>query len=574
MNKKITRSLLVFPALLLVTGCNNSATTETTTEPPFVPEEINFERIKNVANEGFYLEPGEERTVDINYESLDKNYVRLDVLCDVDVYGTFNYLNVDKPSETGRESFFIKASDEVQQFTQFFDAYRPKWNDHVNCSPNGGAHKFYDIPMKTKMAQGAFDKEITTITIKNVSPVAGNVELRGLYLSDRELPKEEVYLQKGFLKIGTDLMGGGTFTYLERLNYQTSKGTYNIDEIMTADGDIYIGVDAENMISDGGQLGSEDHHVNLINYYDSGRQLQQSFYAAVGGSHEATAGENGYTRKYCYTGSSNGTYWPYNPVQGGDCHCNISQLIDFKITEDTIYIKAKPLDWADNNCVTDSYMENWYSIIGENVFVKNRFVDFNGFVDMEKVNATQLELPATYFDQPLHTYVTYQGETPWTDDQSGLDFNPNLGPWNITADIVNHHPEDWFAWVNDDRFGVGMYIPDIDYYASGRASVSTNASYRGNMDAYSSPMGNSDLLRYNKKECEYPYQSCYVTNTCYTAPEIRTRMLEYIPFEYTYALCVDYIPIIRNSFRNLYRKNAIDNKSMFIWEDTIAEMNL
>jgi hypothetical protein len=212
-------------------------------------------------------------------------------------------------------------------------------------------------------------------------------------------------------------------------------------------------------------------------------------------------------------------------------------------------------------------MENWYSIKNNCVYVKNRFTDFAGFSEMEKCNKVQLELPAAYVVQPLNNYVTYQGESPWTDDQAGLIYKSSLGPWNVTADIVTHHPEDWFAWLNDDGFGVGVYIPDIAFYASGRSNATTNVSYRGNQDAYTSPMGDKERLGYNKKEATYSFQSCYTTNTCYTAPEIITGMLDYLPFEYTYVLSVAYLPVIRNSFKNIFKNKEIDNDSMFIWDE-------
>ena len=565
--KKSLFYLSLIPLLFASTGCqkqNDESSSDSSSE--FIPEVIEYEKVKGVMNEGFFLDSGEERTFHINYELNDKNYLRIDVLTDVNLYGTFEYRNLDNFDEKGTETFYVPASEEKQEYKHFLDAYRPEYNYHDGCSANKGVHKYYGIPMQTKMAEGAFKKELSSITIKNVSEIGGSIELTGLYVSDRQLPKQEVHLRKDYLEIGVDLMGGGTFTYLERLNYQTSKATYNIDEILTDEGDAYIGVDAASLISDGGQLGSEDHHVNLINYYDAGRQIQQSFYANIGGSNEATEGENGYTRKMCYTATSEGYYWPYNPVQGGDVHCNISQIIDYQMTADSFYIKAKPLDWADNNYVTDSYMENWYTINDGIILVKNRFIDFHGYTDMDKCNNVQLELPATYISHPLHTLVTYQGETPWTNDQAGLIYSPNLGSWSPSADIVRNHPEDWFAWVNDDKFGVGMYIPDISYYASGRVNASTNISTNINMDAYSSPMGDPDRLMYNKKECTYPYQSCYTRNTCYTAPEIQTRMIDYLAFEYSYALCVDYLPVMRNSFRNLYRSNAIDNSTMFVWD--------
>lgn len=564
MKRVITLSLL--PLMLLCVGCQDNNPGD---DPGFVPEVISYEKIKNVANEGFYLSPEESRLFDVNYLLRDKNYLRLDVLTDVNLFGTFTYQNIDDSSEVVTETFFIEASSKLQEYRHFLDAFRPAINTHDRCAANSGAHKIYDIPMETKMARGLFQKSLLSFSLKNLSDEGGNVVLKGLYVSDRKLPQEEIHVKKGYLEIGVDLMGGGTFTYLERHNYQTSKATYNIDEILTEDGDVYIGVNAERLIGDNGQLGSKDHHVNLINYYDAGRQIQQSFYASVGGSEQETSGENGYTRKMCFTGGSEGWYWPYNPVQGGDVHCNISQMIDYQVTEETIYIKSKPLDWADNNYVTNSYMENWYSIIDNTVIVKNRFVNFAGFTDMETCNAHPLELPATYISHPLHTLVTYQGEVPWTEDQTGLFYAPNLGSWAKEPDIVRNHPEDWYAWVNDDKFGVGMYIPDVDYYASGRSNSSINITTNINNDAYSSPEGDPDQLKYNKKLCTYPYQSCYTRNTSYTAPEIQTTMLDYLPFEYSYAICVDYVPVIRNTFKNLYRNNAIDNKSMFIWDHAI-----
>ena len=560
---KLVKLFLFISVLAGLFSCNNNSKVE----DDFVEEVITFERIKTVGREGLYLQPGETRTIYIDFDSLDSNYLKLEIQTEVNVYGTYNYRNIYNENETGTESFYVAKGEDKQEICHFLDAYRPKYNNHTGCSPKRGAHDYYNIPMQTLMAQGTFRKRLTHMTLKNVSNEAGTVTIYGLYLSNRDLPLEEVYITSGCIKIGVDLMSGGTLTYLERLNYQTSKGTYHIDEILTEENDVYIGVDAENMPGDIA-LGSTDHHVNLINYYDVGRQFQQSFYSNIGGTNTATSGQNGYTRKMCWTGGD-AIFWPYNPVQGGDCHVNISQIIDYRRTKNSIYVKCKPLDWADNNCVTDSYLENWYSIENDVVIVKNSFVDFAGFTDMETCDRVQLELPAAYIVHPFNRYVTYQGETPWINDETGLIYKANLGSWVKAADIVNKHPEDWFAWVNDDNFGVGVYIPDVSFYASGRASASTNISYSGNQNAYSSPMGDSDQLRYNKKECDYAYQSCYVGNTCYTAPEIRTTMLDYIPFTYSYAISVDYLQVIRNNFHNIYLDNVIDNSSMFIWDRTL-----
>ena len=203
------------------------------------------------------------------------------------------------------------------------------------------------------------------------------------------------------------------------------------------------------------------------------------------------------------------------------------------------------------------------------VYVKNSFIDFAGFSDMDKCRKIQLELPAAYVVHPFNNYVTYQGETPWTNDETGLIYEPNLGSWATNANIVNKHPEDWFAWLNNDGFGVGVYIPEVSFYASGRSNASVNFSYPGNQNAYSSPMGDPDKLKYNKQECTYAFQSCYVGNTCYTAPEIVTTMLDYIPFGYTYVISVDYLPVIRNNFKNIAMNKEVDNDTMFEWDRTL-----
>lgn len=568
------KTLLYLPILTAFVFSNVSCGQEAPKKEEFKEEIINFEKVDSVRNEGYYMQPGETRTITVNYDSLNNNYVKLEMKTDVNVYGVYNYLNIDNPSETNSESFFVEASEEKQGVCHFFDAFRPLYNDHTGCSASRGVHLYYGIPMHTKMAMGAFWKKITTITLKNVSQEAGTVHVYGLYISNRQVPQEEIYISRGSIKVGVDLMGGGTFTYLERTKYKTSKKTYHIDEVLTDDNDVYIGVDALKSAGSGAELGSKNHHVNLINYCDAGRQFQQSFYANIGGTTASTAGQNGYTRKMCYTATSEGYFWPYNPVQGGDVHCNISQIIDYKRTANSIYVKCKALDWADNNCVTDSYTENWYTITEDDVVtVKNRFINFAGFTDMESCGKSQLELPAAYVVHPLHQYVTYQGETPWINDETGLIYKPNLGSWARNADLTYKHPEDWFAWVNEDNFGVGVYIPDVDFYAAGRSNASVNISCSQNIDAFDSPMGDTDQLRYNKQECEYMFQSCYVSNTCYTAPEIFTTMLDYIPFEYNYAVSVDYLPVIRSNFHNIYRNEIFDNSTMFAWDNYLRENN-
>ena len=97
MTKKIYLLTLI-PIVFSCVGCQHQ---ESDSSSAFVPEVIEYTKIPNVANEGFYLEPGESKTIHINYELNERNYLRLDVLTDVNLYGTFEYRNLEDFDEKG-----------------------------------------------------------------------------------------------------------------------------------------------------------------------------------------------------------------------------------------------------------------------------------------------------------------------------------------------------------------------------------------------------------------------------------------------------------------------------------------
>jgi hypothetical protein len=101
---------------------------------------------------------------------------------------------------------------------------------------------------------------------------------------------------------------------------------------------------------------------NLVNQADTGRLIQQSYYGVQ---------ENAQYKPSKYNGST----WCYNPVQGGDVAQNHSRIIDIVVTEYSVYVKSQPMDWAKDNSITPSYMENTYTVYSDRVQVDNRFVD-------------------------------------------------------------------------------------------------------------------------------------------------------------------------------------------------------
>ncbi len=469
-----------------------------------------------------------EYTIDADISG--KEYVKMRFKTDVGLFGTYYYSDVNDSSEKAEEYFYIEPNSEITDFTQFLDAFREN-----GC--------------------GNFDKKLEKITVKNITEKTGNVLLDGVFVADRGISatEKEIYLVRDELKVGMDLAAGGALTYLERLSYEGDA----IEEVLTQDGDIVVGINASEAYAGSTLL---SNHVNLINNYDRGRQFQQSFYAAVGGTETATNGENGYTRAWCLTAGDGGHYWPYNPVQAGDYQCNASQIIDYCVTDDTLYVKTRAMDWAQENCTTKSYMENWYTIKDNVLYVKNRFIDWNGFTGTWGAHSN--EMPAAYVVQSFNNYVCYEGTKAWENDS--LTTKSNLGPWGVTGGYVSRvHAEDWFAWTNDQKFGVGVYVPGMGSFVSGRINASKNREYPGNSNAYQSPM--NELYLYNKQEATSAYTNCYVMNTCYTAPVMVATMREYIPLEYTYVVSVDFLTALRKQFKETATSKEVVNDGLKAW---------
>lgn len=480
-------------------------------------EEYKFDKLY-ASSEEKTIKPEETLTFEIDKALNNKNYIKIDVDTDVDLLGTIEYYNVEDKEEANVEEFFIEAASE-DTFYQFLDNFRTN-------------------------ASGAFDKHLTKITIKNIEDEEGKLTLNEVAISDRviDLTKAELYVENEYLKVGMDLICGGALTYVERLPQDGQV----VQEIIDKDGNLRVGLNYGEI--EGAELLSES--VNLINIFDKGREIQQSYYADVNEE------EHGYKRGK-FVGLNNRD-WPYNPVQGGDQDDNSSQIIDFRVEENELYVKTRAMDWGQHNVTTKSYMENWYTLNEDMLYVKNRFIDWNGFENVTK--EINNEMPAVYIAQALNTFVTYDGTAPWTNGE--LDRQSALGNWAEKAYATANPTEGWFAWVNQDDFGLGMYVPGITRYGSGRSNSSTSKELGLNSDAADSSM----LTKY-RPAATSPYTQCYVRNTCYTAPIMRTTMDAYTPLEYTYVIRVDYVDTLRNGFQSMDLQNAIDNSGLKAWDD-------
>ena len=226
---------------------------------------------------------------------------------------------------------------------------------------------------------------------------------------------------------------------------------------------------------------------NLLNHYDRGRLIQQSYYGDVDGSKWVTK------------------EWRYNPVQGGDYKGKSPSIPEIKKEGNSLYARSIPLHWASGEELSECLMEQWISLEEKVMHVRYTFT-YNG----TKTHAPgHQELPAIFLDASLDKLVTYDGETPWMN-----------GPLtNVAPGVANEYikmTENWVAYVNKRGEGVGAYVPSVVeatcYRFRDKNGGDVNCSYVAPIRTFSLTPG----LRYS-------YDAYF---TIGTIAEIRERFLK------------------------------------------------
>ncbi len=304
-------------------------------------------------------------------------------------------------------------------------------NFFLEPAESGEVYSFIDGFLDGKKANAICD-----ISFESLNGDDGELVLYGVSVFNRAIPENEVFIESDTHKLGIDLHWGGALSYLEALGE-------NVEAVVV---DEKIKVDSN--ASERYNTEAVNKNVNLINRNDTGRLVQQSYYG---------------TLEYD-TATYMDNEWRYNPVQGGNQYNDASKIVDLRITESSVYVKCRPLDWAkEKEFITPSYMEATYSFENGLVHASCRFVDFSG---LPSATCTQ-EIPAFYCVEPLNNFVYYSGENPWTNEpltvRDDLIFWPDAGYPNFT------NPEHWAAFTGefDDSFGIGVYVPGEDVFLSG-----------------------------------------------------------------------------------------------------------
>jgi len=216
---------------------------------------------------------------------------------------------------------------------------------------------------------------------------------------------------------------------------------------------------------------------NLVNNFDKGRQIQQSYYAGK----TITAANQ----------SKAWSPWAWNPIMVGDYAGHSSPVLALSNNAARIYVKTQPFLWDRDNQLSQSYMEQWISLhptLTNVVVVDNRFTCFRGNNDQwgGPVPCAQ-ELPAVYFVSELGTIKAYTNNLPWRNGVlATIPHHPSSGkfPW------VRYTPtEPWTACVNSSNFGAGVYTPIATSFLAGKAGKGTSWNTFDDSTMYIAPLG-------------------------------------------------------------------------------------
>jgi hypothetical protein len=191
--------------------------------------------------------------------------------------------------------------------------------------------------------------------------------------------------------------------------------------------------------------------VNMVNIYDKGRQIQQSYYAG-----------KSLVRKVDGQ-SPNWSPWAWNPVQAGNFDGDQSTVLNFEITNkgSVVYTKCQPRLWDMNEEEAKCYFSQWIQFeegMDNVIRVTNTIECFRDKDDLWGTARTRSqELPAVYAIRNMSQMIIYNGDEPWTNDKLTIVKYGLKDKWIWTKQKPT---EPWAACVYPDtNIGFGVYSP-------------------------------------------------------------------------------------------------------------------
>ena len=201
---------------------------------------------------------------------------------------------------------------------------------------------------------------------------------------------------------------------------------------------------------------------NLLNNYDEGRFIQQSYYGRPDGS------------------KWNGKPWVYNPVQGGHSKGKKSRLLKFTPNQDkkTISARVEPLSWASGVACPEALMGVTVSLEGPLARVRFR-MDYTG-KDQSAVH--DQEMPAVFTDAELPNLVY---------SENGK-LKRRVPGWPNERGKAT---ENWVAYLDDKDWGIGICTPGTETVTCYRFKGDGKTGPLGSACSYVAPLRRFSLQR-------------------------------------------------------------------------------
>ncbi len=247
---------------------------------------------------------------------------------------------------------------------------------------------------------------------------------------------------------------------------------------------------------------------NLVNTHDEGRYIQQSYYA--GKSLDRTAEGQ----------SPDWSPWSWNPIQAGDAFKNRAEILDYRKSSDTLYVKCIPMLWDMNNKPAEAELEQWTVLMGNTLQIHNKLTCFRTDTLYGEGISNNQELPAVYPVSALSQLYSYTGDQPFTGEPlENLEvIFLSSGFWGRYESV----PEHWMAFVDENQWGMGVYNPKCTRFLAGM---------------YKEPGGETDDA-----------------STSYIAPVKKAALNKDTVYEYSYYIIIGSLEGIREKVYELEAK--------------------
>ncbi|HNX56788.1 MAG TPA: hypothetical protein PKO30_14450 [Prolixibacteraceae bacterium] len=227
---------------------------------------------------------------------------------------------------------------------------------------------------------------------------------------------------------------------------------------------------------------------NVVNIADEGRYIQQSYYAGKSLDRKADGQ------------AKNWSPWCWNPIQVGDAFSNRAKILEFRKKKNQLYVKCIPMLWDMNNQPAEAEMEQWTTLEGTVLNVRNRLTCHRtDRIYGDSIESDQ-ELPAVYPISALKNLYTYMGDAPFTNAPLN---NPEVvflssGFWGRYANVSEH----WMAFIDNTNWGMAVYNPKCENFLAGMAGKPDKEATDGGT-SYIAPVKKETLYKNSVYEYEY-----------------------------------------------------------------------